>query len=144
MCKTTIIGFPTYIVRKIKLGMCYGTIVVASKLEYCTSQVLSLWLSLTHTSKSYNILGGQVINNFITREGKVRDHHHHHHHPRLAPCAFVLFANICDITRWSDSNFHNEGVFALCGGFTSTIISCADNKNGKKKNREQHHSAMGL
>jgi hypothetical protein len=34
--------FSTYMAGKIKLGMCYGTIVLAFKFEYYTSQVPSL------------------------------------------------------------------------------------------------------
>jgi hypothetical protein len=43
--------------------------------------------------KSSNILGGQVLGKFLTREGKGRNHHHH---PRSAPCALALLAGICD------------------------------------------------
>jgi hypothetical protein len=82
------------------------------------------------------------MDNFLTREWKGRDHHHHHH-PRLVPCAPALLASICDIIRWFDGNFDN-GVFALCNGSMSIIISCVDNQNGEERDREQHHLENGV
>ncbi len=98
---------------------------------------------LSFSSKSFHILGGQVIDNFFIREWNGRDHHHHHH-PRLAPRALALLVGICDIIGWFDSNSDNEGVFALCSGSMFIIVSCANNKSGKEKDREQHHLANGF